>query len=222
VLRVSAWFALIPAAFWGVVFGSFFTILGIWLTNRANDRRLERQLAHDRDLKRRERELSLRKEIYLDVAEAVVAGSQTMARFTDLSIPSERVMDTFTDKVGAIGKAHVIASPATMRALTAFTTALTVAGVELALKRAPLLRLRIDVDRFESEAERYRKATAQTLESMKQFNLEGATDSRGGTLSRATLTSRRGSWRRSSARRLGRPSRSCRSRSPTRACCRPN
>ncbi len=34
----------IPATFWGVVIGSFCTLGGVVLTNRANDKRLREQL----------------------------------------------------------------------------------------------------------------------------------------------------------------------------------
>jgi len=55
----------IPATFWGVVIGSFFSLGGIVIANRANDRRLREQLKHDREMRNRDRELSLRKDVYL-------------------------------------------------------------------------------------------------------------------------------------------------------------
>ena len=55
------------------------------MTNRASDRRLRAQLDHDRELKARERELSLRNDVYLAAAEAVSAGFYAVARFADLS-----------------------------------------------------------------------------------------------------------------------------------------
>ena len=64
----------IPAAFWGVVAGSFFSIFGVWLTNRSSDRRLLRQLNYDREAKAKERELTLKKDVYLSAAEAISAG----------------------------------------------------------------------------------------------------------------------------------------------------
>jgi len=56
---------LIPGTFWGVVVGSFFSIGGVMLTNRANQRRLVAQFAHERQLRISEREHTLRKEVYL-------------------------------------------------------------------------------------------------------------------------------------------------------------
>jgi hypothetical protein len=53
---VIRWLENVPATFWGVLAGSFFTLLGVWLTNRAQGRRLDRQLEHERTLKSEERE----------------------------------------------------------------------------------------------------------------------------------------------------------------------
>jgi len=58
----------IPATFWGVVIGSLFTLTGVYLTNRASDRRLRSQLQNDRELKNREREMTFRKETYAAAA----------------------------------------------------------------------------------------------------------------------------------------------------------
>jgi hypothetical protein len=46
----------IPATFWGVLAGSFFTLVGVTFTNRSNDKRLSKQLAHDRQIKAKERD----------------------------------------------------------------------------------------------------------------------------------------------------------------------
>jgi hypothetical protein len=46
---------------------------GVFLANLFHNSRLRTQLAHDRDLKDREREMSLRTDIYLAAAEAVSA-----------------------------------------------------------------------------------------------------------------------------------------------------
>ena len=63
--------AEIPATFWGVVIGSLFTLTGIYLTNRASDRRLRLQLQNDRELKNREREMAFRKDTYAAGVEAI-------------------------------------------------------------------------------------------------------------------------------------------------------
>ena len=99
----------IPATFWGVIIGAFFSLSGVALTNRANDRRLHAQLAHDRQIKDRERELTLRKDVYLAAAEAISAGLMTVGRFADLEIPHDKLTEIYLEKSPAIAKVHVIA-----------------------------------------------------------------------------------------------------------------
>ena len=67
----------VPAAFWGVVFGSFFSILAVWLTSRDSTARLLKQFEHERLVKNHNRELGMKKEIYLDAAEAISAAIST-------------------------------------------------------------------------------------------------------------------------------------------------
>jgi len=55
--------AQIPATFWAVILGSLGPLAALFLTNHYHNRRLQAQFAHDRDLKNREREMSLRKDI---------------------------------------------------------------------------------------------------------------------------------------------------------------
>jgi hypothetical protein len=67
------------------VVGSLFTLIGVYLTNLASDRRLRLQLGHDRDLKNREREMTFRKETYVAAAEAIVVSMSAIPKLSDLS-----------------------------------------------------------------------------------------------------------------------------------------
>jgi hypothetical protein len=163
----------IPATFWGVVIGSGFTILGIHLTNRANDRRLERQLAHDRDLKNRERELNLRKDVYLAASEAIATGFATLARYVDLSIPNERLTERFIEKAPAMAKVHVIASEATAKALSELQTELSAAMLRLSAKRIPIAAEQERARSIKEQMDRFSGERDEMLRLMKQHNLEG-------------------------------------------------
>ena len=88
----------IPASFWGVVVGSFLSLGGVVVSNRANDRRLCQQLAHDRELKNRERELSLRKDIYLSAAEAIATGINSLGSFANLDISNDKLTAAYIEK----------------------------------------------------------------------------------------------------------------------------
>ena len=128
----------IPATFWGIVIGSFFSRGGVVLANRANDRRLREQLNHDREMRNRDRELSLRKDVYLSAAEAVSAGIRALGRFADLEIPDNKLTEAYMDKSSAITKVDVIANEQTVEVLMNLVGELNAAYLSLSSKRLPL------------------------------------------------------------------------------------
>ena len=76
----------IPATFWGVIIGSIISLGGVYLTNRASDKRLTKQFTHEREQKTKDREMELRKEIFLAAADAISVGLNSVARFSNLDI----------------------------------------------------------------------------------------------------------------------------------------
>jgi hypothetical protein len=166
----------IPATFWGIVIGSFFTLGGVVLTNRANDRRLREQLRHDRELRNRDRELSLRKDVYLSAAEAISAGLNTVGRFADLDIPNNKLTEAYIEKSPAIAKVHLIANEETTKALTSLVSELTAVYLRLFAKRFPLVMQKAQIAFLQQQMESFSRERDRMLDLMKQFNLEGATD----------------------------------------------
>ena len=177
-ITIVSWLEKIPATFWGVVAGSLFTLLGIWLQNRGHDRRLVRQLAHDREVKARERDLALRKEIYLDAAEAVQAAFNSLMSFPNLDIPNDKVMAAYTEKNAAIAKVYVVAKIETARAFANLLTEFTDAGMRLMIARAPLFGRKTYAKALEGYIQGWEKEAGRWLEEIKQFNVAGLVDQR--------------------------------------------
>lgn len=169
---------MIPGTFWGVVVGSFFSLGGILLTNRANLERLKAELAHDREMKGRERELSLKKEVYLAAAEAISAGLIAVGRFANLDIPYQEIASDYVKKSSAIAKVHVIAGQETMGAVTQFQGALESAYMRLSADRVPLTVQREEVIRLRGQIDTAARERDRLLDIMKAQNLEGNADQR--------------------------------------------
>lgn len=168
----------IPATFWGVVVGSIFTLAGVVATNWHTGRRLKIQLEHDRALKTQERELGLRKEIYLEAAEAIAEGMNSIMHFADLSLPSEKLTQRFTEKAAAMAKVHVIAKENTAQAIANLTTEFGAAILRLSVKRSPLLVQQQQIELLEDQIDSFGKERDKFLESIKQMNIEGNQDTR--------------------------------------------
>jgi hypothetical protein len=169
----------VPAAFW-VVVGAMIsftgTFLGIILTNRSHARRLREQHEHDREVKNRDREMSLRKEIYLAAAEAISTSLIAISRFSDLEIHHDKLIDKYLAKSAAIFKIHLIATEETVKAITVFSGDLDTTFFRLFTKRAPLLRQGHEIATLRSLADGCLKKESRTLELMKQHDIDGSKD----------------------------------------------
>ena len=168
----------IPASFWGVVIGSLLSLGGVVASNRANDRRLRQQLAHDRELKTRERELTLRKDIYLDAAEAIATGINSIGNFANLDIPSDKLTAAYIVKSPSIAKVHIIAEKDTTRTVATLVGELGAAYLRLFGKRLPLLAQKQQIEFLKDQMDSFGRERDRILELMKQHNLSGEGDPR--------------------------------------------
>lgn len=117
----------VPAAFWGVVAGSFFTLLGVWRTNLAQDRRAAV-----------EREMSLRREIYLGAADAISESMAYIGQLSDFSKTPEAAASNYVAKVSALARTNIVSSKETSIALNRYSTSHTTHIFTLLAERIPV------------------------------------------------------------------------------------
>lgn len=168
----------VPATFWGVVFGSLLSLGGVALTNRASDRRLRAQFEHERMQKAKEREMALRKEVFLAAAEAVAAGMNAISRFSNLDLPNDQITSDYIEKSPAIAKVHVIAKAETIQAMVSFTGELGALFLKLIAKRFELMGDRSAIALIDSQVADFGKERDRILELIKQQNIEGVVGDR--------------------------------------------
>lgn len=175
---ITQFLELIPASFWGVVVGSFFSIAGVAITNRASDKRLRAQFEHERESKTKDREMMLRKEVFLSAAEAIAAGMNSIGRFVNFDIPNDQVTQPYVEKAPAIAKVHVIARTETILPLAQFTGRLGSMYIELLARRLELMDERNAIALIDNQVEQFGKERDRILEMIKQHNIEGIVDQR--------------------------------------------
>ena len=141
----------IPATFWGVIVGSFFTITGVVITNISNTNRLKIQLDYDRNIKKNERELSLKKEIYLAATEAIATGINLISNIPNININTDDLFKSFTDKSPSMFKINVIANDDTTRAFFSLMEELSSSIVALSYKRIKLNVIKIKSDDIQKQ-----------------------------------------------------------------------
>jgi hypothetical protein len=152
------------------------TLSGVVVTNLFQAKRFRAQLAHEREMKNREREMSLRRDVYLEVAEAVQAGLIAINRFPHLELTNDKILEGYVDKAPSIAKVHIIAKEETVNAVIGFTAELGAAFLRLFAKRVSLSSQRHKLEALRAQVDSSLKDNARTLERIKQYNLDGLSD----------------------------------------------
>jgi len=161
----------IPASFWGVVVGALFPLLGIFFTNRANNRRLSLQLQNDRELKNREREMTFR-------TEAIAASMSVLSKLSELSFSLKEVSATYLDTSPILAKVNLVAGEDTIRALANFGTEFARAFLRLAQQRMVLSILQEQIAVKVALVKDFEKTRDAMIELMRHHNIEGTQDVR--------------------------------------------
>lgn len=170
--RALSLLSLVPATFWGVVFGAFFSILSVHLTNRASTTRLEQQFDHERMLKTKEREIALKKDIYLEAAEAVSVALSAIVNISNLEIADDKVMEEYVKKSPVFAKAQVVGGHKTINAILEFTGEFGAQSLRLFAFRHQLMAEKAKATLLGEQAAQFRKEADRFLELKKQFNLD--------------------------------------------------
>ena len=134
-MGLIAFMEAVPPTVWGFLVGSFITVVGVALTNASNTKRLRLQHAHERELDARARDLSMRRDVYLNAFEAMATGMTTVGSFGELDIPFQELMRQYMGKAGAMGKITIVGREETIRAVADFEQALTGAFIRLSGQR---------------------------------------------------------------------------------------
>jgi hypothetical protein len=163
--------AAIPGTFWGVVVGSALSLGGVVITNRNQNTRMIAQFAHDRELKNRDRSLSLKKDIYLEAAKSLNECVLVLSQLPLMDIPDEKVSNSFTTALAVNVKVHMVGDQSTLNLYMDLTGAILTAYMELLEKRLPLRMKHRKSQDTEEVLRRIDKDMHEQLDHMRNYNL---------------------------------------------------
>jgi hypothetical protein len=196
----QGWISASPAAdsgpaFLGITLGQWIAIfvpiaaligvvLSLWnaravakrqLDHAARDRQM--QLDHDALQRDRERQMSIRREVYLEAAAALVRMQTTMGQLTDITIDAKEITATFGQSQAAIVKTHIVGTQETVDAVMRYTNAAGPAFLDM-LSRRPSLQLRnAKIDTHTALLQKALEDQARFTRMLETHNLEGGRDS---------------------------------------------
>ena len=131
--------ASIPDVIWAAVIASLLTLGGVLLTNRGSSKRLRMQLNHDSAQRDRERQMALRRDVYLPAAESVTRLQALLGSLIDLRTPDENLSRESTTHIAVISKISVIGSIKTVAAVSALLNEFNSAFLDLSFHRIILI-----------------------------------------------------------------------------------
>lgn len=161
----------VPVVVWtvlGSIITGLFTLLGIRYTNIGHEKRLRDQFSNDREIKRVDREHTMRRDVYLNATEAMAVGCQMIVNLANQTMLADAATKPYFEKSQAIARALLIATPATGRLLLKFRGKLAEAVPQAMANRMPdhfvgrpdQLRAAMDARRLELGAANLAKAAA--------------------------------------------------------------
>lgn len=120
----------IPEGIWGVIIGSALAFGGTWTATRA-------QLRHDARQRERERQMQLRRDVFLEAAEGVAGTVEYFMRFANVDIP---ITDVTSSNVrpGWLNKLYTVASLGSIEAFSDASATLGASAFDLFRRRLPL------------------------------------------------------------------------------------
>lgn len=168
----------VPDTIWAAVIASLLTIGGVVLTNLNSRKQQKEALVHDSNQRGREREMSLRRDVYLSTIEAISSFHDLLNRLPDLNFTEREFTSAIQGNSGVINKVHVTASNETVQSVLAIQQALALALLQIMPERAILIYRKNEIEEFSQLITRSTQEEERIIEVMRQQNIEGNTDER--------------------------------------------
>lgn len=174
---VICWLNQIPSTVYAAVTASLITLLGVSLSNRSAHKRLLCQLSIESDERKQEREISLRKDVYLKTAEELAKAQQYIGSLVNADLSNlQNQQKTLEGFFSASSKIHIVGTDETIRSTVNVTKKFTVAMLGIMAKSVPLHSLKTDIDVLSNLIEDYSSKREKYLNEITAFNLSGSRD----------------------------------------------
>ena len=163
----------IPAAVYAATTASTITLIGLSLQNRGESKRNFERLVHDARQRDREREMTLRRDVYLEAAEAMAQAQEYLAGFANIDAPPQQ-HEALIKGVGAdLNKVHIVGSMATVKAVVEANQFFAQAVADLSIHKLPLRRIAHEIDYQQAVIASASARRDESLASMKEMTRIG-------------------------------------------------
>ena len=119
-----------------------------------------------------EREKSIKKEVYLQAVEAITRSQNMIVSFSNLSIANEDITVNMVEDSGIMAKIQIVGSRETVKATTAYMTAIASKTLGLILERPALLDRKSSIEVLETLKAMAENEIDSYIKMMRNLNLE--------------------------------------------------
>jgi hypothetical protein len=174
---IKAMLESVPVLFYAATSASFITLLGIGLQNRGESKRNIERLTHDALQRDREREMALRRDVYLRAAEAMAQAQEYLAGFANTEISGQQ-HESMIKGVGAdLNKVHIVGSMPTVQAIVEANQFFVRAVADLSIRKLPVQQLAREIELEQTAVESAIARRDEALAGMKEMSRSAGTGS---------------------------------------------
>jgi hypothetical protein len=175
-----AWVVVIAAAVGGLI-----SIISVVIQNWFLAKRQREQLSHDAEQRRVEREMALRREVYLEVAGATAKLQEYLLNLGNPNISAETQAEIMQGSSAALNRAQVVGTIDTLQPLNRAQEFFAVSSIDLSLKGVAVKLAALKVTDLEKESEflfNNRMEFAKTILAQKDVDVKQLLETLGGAL----------------------------------------
>lgn len=162
---IMNWLASIPHVVWAAVGASTITLLGVFA-----------QLKHDAKQRNIEREMKLRRDVYLPAAEHLATAIGYIAKLPNVDFDTQGEMAPIQSFIASAAKINVIGGDETIAATNILVGKFNSLVVQLMSKKLPLIKLKHEIKTLEKITENCQARRDAALADMKSLNFNKETD----------------------------------------------
>jgi len=166
----------VPDVVWAALIAASVAFVTTTLSNRNSRKQLAMQLQHSANQQKLEREMAVRRDVYLPAIEAIARIQGALGRLASVKEDYQEISRGIAVDLATVTKAHLVAKQETVTALMQYTTGTMPAFVKLMNLRTPLVSRHEKIEATKRNMDAALAEQAQTVQLMKQFNISGNPD----------------------------------------------
>ncbi len=160
----------IPSTIWAVILGSGLTLIGVFVSNMSNNKRLETQLKHDALEKSKERKSIIRREVYLLAAEEIVKANSYLGSLSQVDVTTTSIGAGLIGFFVSAAKLSMVADQKTARAVNDLVSLYGELIFRLMSKILPMQSIKSEIEIRNEHYNRTQSEIERILSEMRRVN----------------------------------------------------